>query len=142
MDKFLNSVKEFLGKIMPMLTNTPDHTDSYTNIDINANKWQALLAYLGPFCLVPNLLNLFGSKKSAYGMFHANQGLNLFIVDVAAKLVLAGILGKIPLIGWIFRLANLLIIIASCGMTVLGVMNAVNDKAKELPFLGKITLIK
>lgn len=142
MDNFMQKVQEFLNRIMATIGSTPDTTASYDSADINANKWQGFLAYLGPFCLVPILINLFGSKKSAYGMYHANQGLNLFIVDVAAKLILAGVLGKIPLIGWIFRIANLLIIIASCFLTLMGVMNVTNGRAKELPFIGKIKLIK
>ena len=142
MEKFTAKVNEIIAKIKVIIANTPDTTYEYDTQDISANKWQGLLAYLGPLCLVPILLNLFGGKKSKYGMYHANQGLNLLIIDLIGKYVLAGIFGKIPLIGWIFRIANLLVILASCLMVLMGVLNVVAGKAKELPFIGKIKLIK
>jgi uncharacterized membrane protein len=68
-------------------------------------------------------------------MYHANQGLSLFIVAVGCNLIL----GVIPIIGWLLLpIAYLLIFV----LVILGIVNASNGAAKPLPVIGKYTLLK
>jgi uncharacterized membrane protein len=60
--------------------------------DINENKTMAILAYILFF--VP----LLAARESKFAMYHANQGLVLFLAAMAVNLI--GSL--IPVIGWFF----------------------------------------
>lgn len=120
-----------------MLTNTPDTTAEYDPNDIEQNKVMALLAYLSILVLIP----IFAAPKSKFARFHVNQGIVLAIAEVIAS-ILAGILTSIPFIGWLFGIVFGLIDLAAFILAVLGILNAVNGKAKELPFIGKFRLLK
>lgn len=131
---FNNSYQKF--------TNTPDSTSQFNPQDIANNKSMAILAYIGILVLVP----LFAAKESPYARYHANQGLILLILDVVLCIV-AAILGAIFFaISWrLLFLSSLIWIIVSVIMLVLviiGIMNAAGGKAKELPLIGKIRLIR
>lgn len=101
----------------------------FTTEDIEKNKVVSALAYILfflPFVVCPD---------SAFGKFHANQGLLLLIVGVVGSVVL----GIIPIIGWmILPIFSLIILI----MGILGLVGALNGKAKELPVIGKYKMIK
>ena len=103
------------------LNNTPDITDQFDAADINDNKVMAILCYLGWLILIPLI-----ASKSRYVKFHANQGLILFI---------AGFLSIIPLVGWVISIVAFI-------LAILGIINAVNGRAKQLPIIGKFSLIK
>ena len=109
--------------------------------DIAQNKVMGILAYLGFLCLVP----IFAAKNSPYARFHANQGLVLFIAEIAYGIVygiLAVVFAFIPVIG--------LIVIALLGLAsivfvvflVIGIMNACSGEPKKLPIIGGITILK
>ena len=101
----------------------------YTPEDVENNKTMAGLAYLLFF------LPLLACPESRYAKFHANQALILLIAAIAGNVVL----GIIPIIGW------LLIPIYGIGVLILGIMGLVNGfggKAKELPLIGKFTILK
>lgn len=93
-------------------------------------KIYAILCYLGPLFLVA----LFGAKDSRFAQYHANQGLLLFIVEIAAV-----VLRFIPLVGW---LLYTVIGIVSFVFMILGIINAAKLEMKPLPIIGDITLIK
>lgn len=103
------------------LNNTPDITDQFDAADINDNKVMAILCYLGWLILIPLI-----ASKSRYVKFHANQGLILFI---------AGFLSIIPLVGWVISIVAFI-------LAILGIINAINGRAKQLPIIGKFSLIK
>jgi uncharacterized membrane protein len=94
------------------------------------NKWICALAYIVFF--IPILIDSDNNKYK----FHANQGLNLFLLSAAVSII-----GSfLPFIGWfiILPLGGLLCFI----LAVVGVINALNEKMKELPLIGKYKLIK
>jgi uncharacterized membrane protein len=108
----------------------PGSNIQYSPEDIDKNKTMAILAYILFF--IPML----AARESKFAMYHANQGLVLFL---AAMIV--NILGSIiPLIGWfvILPLGNLAAIV----LAVLGIINAYKGEAKPLPLLGGIKLLK
>ena len=117
--------------------NTPDTTAEFDQQDIEQNKVMGILAYIGILVLVP----IFAAKNSKFARFHANQGLVLAIAEVALGIIL-GILGGIPYIGWLFRIISSLFELVCVLFAVLGIINAANGKAKELPIVGKFRILK
>ena len=67
------------SKTVEKVLDTDDHTKSYTKKDINDNRAMAILAYFGPLALLP----YFGQKNSKYARFHAVNGMNLFVWEIA-----------------------------------------------------------
>jgi len=127
-----NGFQETLDKVEDQFKNTPDSTAEYDPEDIKANKVMAILSYIGILVLIP----LFAAKNSKFARFHTNQGLVLFI---AALLVSAAdwFLGKIHLgiIGWIL---DVLVFV----LAIIGIVNAAQGKAKELPWIGKFRILE
>ena len=107
----------------PKAKGAADYTAQFDPADIEANKMMAVLAYI--FFLIP----LLAAKESPYARFHTNQGLLVFIGGV-----LSGVLSLVC-IGTI-----LAIIVAVLG--IMGIVNAWNGRAKDLPIIGKIRIIK
>lgn len=122
------------------VTDTKDHTGEYDPADIEQNKTISLFSYLGILILVP----IFGAKNSAFARFHINQGLALIILEVIFNFVI-GILDYIfanvtffgPLVALLGSLGN----IALFALTVMGIYNAVNGRAKDLPIIGTWTIL-
>lgn len=108
---------------LQQINNTADTTAEYDPADIEANKVMGILAYIWILFLVP----LLAAPNSKFARFHANQGLILFIASI--------ICGIIPVVGWILSIVLLV-------FAVLGIINAAQGKAKELPLIGKIKILK
>ena len=132
---------DFSAKIAA-LNNTADTTADFDKADIEQNKLMGIMAYLSWLVLIP----IFAAPKSKFARFHANQGLVLAITEVAWWIVTA-ILNAIlyaiswrlgSLVGTLLGLVNLVFLV----MLVLGIMNAVNGRAKELPVIGKFKILK
>lgn len=110
--------------------NINDRTNSFDRTDIDQNKVIAALSYLGILFFLP----LVACPNSKFGRFHANQGLILLICSV-----IGGFLTIIPIIG---NLASSLVGIAVFIFFLFGLINTLNGFAKELPFIGNISIIK
>ena len=93
--------------------------------DIQENKGLTVLSYIGLLCLVP----LLAKKDSKFAQYHAKQGLVLFIMELIIWVLLV-----IPVLGWIIYVVG---IITSLVLAIMGIMNVVNGKCKELPIIGK-----
>ncbi len=117
--------------------NTTDSTNEFDPADIQQNKVMGILAYISWLVLVP----IFGAKNSKFARFHANQGLVLAIAEIICWVVL-GILTNIPYIGWIFAIIESLFSLVCVAFAVIGIVNAANGKAKELPIVGKFKILK
>lgn len=116
------------------ILNTPDTTAEFDQSDIQQNKVMAVLAYFGLLFLVP----LLAAKESKYAKFHTNQGLVLWIAGLIAGVV-SSILAVIPVVGAIL---GALISLVMFALMIIGIVNAATGKAKELPVIGKIKLLK
>lgn len=110
-------------------TSQPEQYVTLDNEDIEKNKTMAGLSYLLFF------LPLIVCPDSKYAKFHANQGLILLIVAVLGNVILA----IIPVIGWILIPVYGLIILV---FGIMGLVNGFGGKAKELPIIGKYTILK
>lgn len=119
------------------LNNTTDSTNDFDQQDIQNNKVMAIFAYLSWLVLIP----LFAAKDSKFARFHCNQGLVLAVAEIIAAVVL-GILDGLPLIGWVFSIAGSLLGVVCLLFAVLGIVNAANGKAKDLPIIGNIRILK
>ena len=117
------------GSFMDKIQNTPDFTAEMDPNDIQANKSTALLSYIWFLFIIP----LVTAPQSKFAKFHANQGLILFICWVIASVLVC-----IPII----RYFSFLLYLVGLGYMCIGIMNANNGKAKELPFIGKFRFIK
>ena len=132
---------DFSAKIAA-LNNTADTTADFDKADIEQNKVMGILAYLSWLVLIP----IFAAPKSKFARFHANQGLVLAITEIAWWIV-TGVISTIlyniswtlgSLFGTLLGLVNLVFLV----MLVIGIMNAVNGRAKELPVIGKFKILK
>lgn len=146
--------------------NTPDTTAQFDPQDIELNNRLSLLSYLGILVLVP----IFLVKRSRFARFHANQGLVLLIAGIVSDLALlvlkliagalrsgltallyrigrSGILiamsavlgGVVSAVFWIL---SVLISVALIVFAVLGIVNAVKGRARELPLIGRFHILR
>ena len=146
--------------------NTPDTTAQYDPQDIELNNRLSLLSYLGILVLIP----IFLVKKSRFAKFHANQGLLLLIANVAVQTILylirlivyalgsgvTTLLFKVIKSVAVLTVHNVLIDVfnvvmvlltvavsaALIALAVLGIINAVKGRAKELPLIGRFRILK
>lgn len=127
---------------------TPDRTGEFDSTDIQSTSAICGISYFPPLFFLP----LVTSSNSEFGKFHANQALLALIYCAAAGIVggvlgfMFGILTEIPIMGWLFALVGGLlgfaIGISAFVMVVIGMINGFTGKAKELPIIGKFTIIK
>lgn len=119
------------------LTDTPDTTDEYDPEDIKNNKALAIVSYLSLLVLFP----LIAMRDSKFVKFHVNQGLVLAIAEILAYFAVR-IISYIPIVRIGLGIVRLVLVLLFVVLSLLGIINAANGKAKELPFIGKIRLIK
>jgi uncharacterized membrane protein len=105
--------------------------------DAEDNKLMGILAYFGILVLVPILT----AKESPFARFHANQGLLLLIAMVAIW-VINSVLWVLPL-GWsLISLLTSLLYLGIFVLAIIGIINAAKGEMKELPIIGKYTILK
>ncbi len=123
------------------LNNTADTTAEFDANDVTQNKAMAILAYFGPLVLIP----IFAAKGSKFARYHSNQGLLLLIACTAWSIVYNIINRIILAISWRLYFISSIIGIFSIVfivLAVIGIVNAANGKAKELPVIGKYKILK
>lgn len=128
-----DGVQDFINNV----TNTADFTTEYDPKDIQDNKVMAILSYIGFLFLIP----LLAAPQSKFARFHVNQGMILFLLGYCVSAVF-NILGAIPFIGILFSIIGWLFAVATLVFMILGIINASQGQAKELPVIGKIRLMK
>lgn len=137
-----------------------DETKNFDKKDIETGKGMSIISYLGFLSIIPYL----SEKKNKYVRYHAVQGMNLFVLEMIYS-VIYGILTSVIKVkgscggGYYGSLADafgvtckvtpwwitLPLGIIGLGFTVLaiiGIVNACQDKAKELPIVNQIKIIK
>lgn len=101
----------------------------------SSNTGMAIFAYLGPLILVPFLTD---AKNDPFVKFHLKQGLVLIIVSIGWGILRSFMpdfywtFGTFRLINWILSLVSLGFLI----IAIIGIMNAVNGRMKDLPLIG------
>jgi uncharacterized membrane protein len=92
--------------------------------EIEEGKIFAFLGYWGILFLVP----LLAKKENRFALFHAKQGLVLFIAEV-----IVGILLCIPFIGWIIGFLGSIFCLV---MAIIGMVQSLSGKYWKMPWLG------
>lgn len=126
---------------MSNIFNTPDTTASYAAADVQNNKVMAVLSYIGILVLIPIL----AAKESPFARFHANQGLILFLCEIifaVANMILSAIFAFLGPLVLLWTLVAALVNIAFLVLLILGIVNAAQGMAKELPLIGKFRILK
>jgi len=123
------------------LTNTADSTAQFDAADIQQSKVMCILAYFGPLVLIP----IFAAKGSRFARYHSNQGLLLLIAEIIWSIVYSILSSIILAISW--RLYSIVSIIGIVSivflvLAVIGILNVVNGRARALPVIGGITILK
>ena len=138
--KFSEVGSELKSTAVNMLDACEDHTDEFDVNDVQQNRGIAVISYVSWLCLIPII-----KGTTPYTKFHANQGLTLAVLGTGVSIVLGLLrllLGGIFPLGTIVRILSFIVRAILALYMILGIVNAVNDKAKELPFIGKINLLK
>jgi len=120
----------------------PGQPVTYSPEEIEQSKVISALAYLGILFFLPLVVQ----PVTRYGKFHANQGLLLLLTSIAGGIVISILSALFMVISWrMLFLSSILYTVFYIGvaaLAVLGIVNALQGKAKPLPVIGKLTLIK
>ncbi len=129
-----SAVAQQANDLVSDVLNTADYTAQFDQKDIADNKVMAVLAYLSWLILIP----IFLAKESKFARFHVNQAIILVIASFVIG-ILAGVFTAIvPILGILFGLISLGFLV----LMILGIINAAQGKAKELPIFGKFRIFK
>ncbi len=125
-------------------TSTRPAVASITEAEIQDGKTMAILAYI--FFLIP----LLAARDKKFAMFHTEQAIVLwiaFIVIYIAAIVLNIVVAQISnSLACIISILTFLPWLAYVVLWIMGLINAVGGKVKELPVIGpygaKLNLVK
>lgn len=107
-----------------------DRAEHVAQVDHKGKNSMAIFAYLWILIIIPFLTD---GKDDPFVKFHLKQGLALIIFDVIGWFVSA-LIGWFPIIGW---LIVWLFWITSLVLVIIGIMNVLNGREKELPLIGR-----
>ena len=89
------------------------------------NVAMAVLAYIGPLVIVSYLT----AKDDPFVKYHIKQGLVLLVIEIALSL-----LGSMIYMFWpIIQIIHIAVVV----LAIVGIVNAVKGREKELPLVGK-----
>lgn len=151
----MSEKKDAKDKAKEILTDVKDETNAMDAKEVSEGKGLAILSYFGLLSLIP----YFVEKKNKFVRFHAVQGLNLFIVEVIYGIISTILTSTIKVsascgawgdfIGmtckvtpWWIRLPLSLISLGFFALAIVGIVYACQGKAKELPVVNKVKIIK
>lgn len=113
----------------------------FNSEDVSNNKVFGILSYLWILVLIP----IFAAKDSPYAKFHANQGLVLCLAETALFVIARVVIFilSLSIVGILFAaIIGVAVDIVCLVFTILGIVNACSDEAKELPLIGGISILK
>lgn len=118
-----------------------DRTSEFKRNDIEENKGIAAFAYFGISFIMP----LWGASDSDFARFHANQGMVLALNELIVCVVIF-ISHMLVAVNPMFRIVRTILwfalVIGILFYSIYGTVNAMRGKAKELPFIGAMKLIR
>jgi uncharacterized membrane protein len=125
-------------------TSTRPAVASMTQADIDDGKTMAILAYI--FFIVP----LLAARDKKFAMYHTEQAIALWIAFIAIYIVitiLTIIVNQISsTLGCVISILGILPWLAYIVLWIMGLLNALGGKVKELPVIGawgaKFNLVK
>ena len=106
------------------------------NIQQDQGKTVAILSYVTLIGLIiAFVLHNDEKNKSELGAFHLRQAVGIFATGVALSMA-QFIFVFIPFLGWIINAASILCMIGLFVFWILGLISAINQEKKEVPFVG------
>ena len=97
-----------------------------TEKEMQEGKFFAVISYISFFCIV----SLFFKRDNKFALFHAKQGLVIFVFQVTCIL-----LSVIPILGGLIRVFGVAI---SFMVSIWGVWNSLMGKYFRIPFISDI----
>ena len=117
----------------------PEDGKKLTATDV---EFYCYFSYLGPFWFI----GLFSGSKNKALRFHINQGMTLFVAEIAGTIAayyIGKLLALVPYVGmylsWALRLS---VIIAACALSVYGMIGVARRIKRPLPVIGGLRLLK
>ncbi|MBP3415416.1 MAG: hypothetical protein J6L81_09505 [Clostridia bacterium] len=120
--------------------NLVDHTADYDPRDIADNRTIAGISGFSFLFFLPLVM----CSNSYFGKFHANNNLILLIASTVIGII-TGIIGHltIPTALYVFGyILCFLLPLPVLGLSILSIVNGFSGKAKDLPLISKIKIIK
>lgn len=105
---------------------TEQNTTNNTTED--NGKTIAIIAYITLIGLIVAFV-MNNEKKLPFAQYHIRQSLGLMLTGVCLWIV-----GIVPILGWIISILGMFVMIF---MWIMGLINALNNKQKPIPLLGK-----
>lgn len=115
------------GKKAPDAT---DHSSLFEPEDIKRTSLLAALCYCGILFVIVGLLI---EPNSKFIRYHINQSFVLYIFAL-----LCGIVAIVPFLGWIASAVGAVMVLV---FTIMGIINALKGRAKDLPLIGKYKIV-
>lgn len=129
----------FKEKTKEIINDVKDDSKSFDKKDIDAGKGMGILSYLGFLALIPYL----SEKNNKYIIYHAKQGMNLFIIEIILGVATSIISAILTWRLWIItNIITSLVGLFVTALSIIGIVNVYNGKAKELPIVNKFKFIK
>jgi len=140
--------------VLKDVLNTEDKSSQFEKKDITDGRAMAILSYIIP------PIPYFVEKNNKYVKYHARQGMDLLLVTIIYTIiynVLASVIQVRTSCGslWGYDLGNYckitpwwvtlpLSLVGLCisAIAIIGIINAINGKAKVLPLIGKFKVFK
>lgn len=142
-------LKSKIEGILNIVNDTNDESESFSKEETKSGKGMGILCYIIPF------IPYFAEKKNKFVKYHAKQGMNLFIISVIYSIlynILSGVIkvkkyayyGAIEyrITPWWVTFPLNLIGIALAALSVIGIIYVLDGKAKELPLINKLKILK
>lgn len=101
-------------------------TDSGKQKEVQEGKFFAVISYVSFLCIISLVLK----KDNKFALYHAKQGLVLFVFEVAAFIV-----SIIPLLGWFLGTFGLVIFSL---FSIWGILQALMGNYERLPIISDI----
>lgn len=113
----------------------PNKTGIMENTNTNTNETKgsfdpktiAIIAYLTVIGLVVAFV-LNNDKRDAFAAFHIKQSLGLVLISFGLFII-----GMVPILGWIISALGSIFLLY---LWIIGLLNAINNKIKPVPYLG------
>ena len=122
----------FGSPVDDVINSVKDTTSEYNQEEIKSGMGMSILCYFGFLVLIP----LFTEKSNQFVKFHVKQGLNAFIWTFIAGLCASFVSAMLPnLVGGLITSA---LSILTLVIEIIGIVNAAQGKAKELPIINKL----
>ena len=101
-------------------------SNSLNEQEIQEGKFFAIISYISFLCIITLVLK----KNNKFALYHAQQGLVLFVLEVAAF-----ILSIIPLLGWLVGIFGYAIFFLA---SIWGMLQASQGLNSRIPLISKI----